>query len=274
MHTNPGMGVRYWYGRGGELWLRESVCEGKLSEPRRSVLNRANPPSGEWKMEGFTTDSSHWPIVVIKLQSALTDPALRGYLRAFDAETGAREQFFGLVLDLRAAGCLSARQRQLITNSLKRHEDLGLCRGSAVVFAPGEKRDVFSRSFWVRRPAYPTKVFTELGRARRWVEGTVLACEEPPPPPARTDQEGRVVGWVVQSGASRSLVRARKVLGQLEGSGYRPYLHRRGPEDAPMYVVRVGPFRTRDGALGQRRQMAPLGLELSVGHTRDDHRRN
>jgi hypothetical protein len=112
-----------------------------------------------------------WPVLLIRppdtrvseedLDSFLTENLL--YLKM-------RAEPFCYVLDLRNSGGLTATQRKRLSAAfgVSERELPGMCRGTAMVFDSTFLRGVLTAVLWLKKPAYPTKVFGDQDSATLW----------------------------------------------------------------------------------------------------------
>jgi DedD protein len=84
---------------------------------------------------------------------------------------------------------------------------------------------------------------------------------EPPSPPAASVPAG---GWAVQVGAFGSPDTARKLVGDLNGAGYRAFVSPVNRGGKTLYRVRVGPEQDRAGAEQVAPRLKARGLPATV----------
>ena len=184
------------------------------------------------------TDLSQWPLVLVRPPVTVTDAQMRAYLDRFDAEVIRREEPYGVVLDLRKTKAITPKQRAMLTESMERHDSAALCQGTAMVFDSRLLKAILSAIFWVRRPAYPTRVFTDVDEGCLWVQGRLRDVPEPD-------------GWLLQGPATRKRDEADAMARDLERASVRETQ----AGDLRLYVCRLGPFATREAALERREDL-------------------
>ena len=193
------------------------------------------------------TDLSRWPLVLVRPPVTVTDAQMQAYLDRFDAEVIRQEEPYGVVLDLRRTKAISPRQRAMLTESMERHDSAALCQGTAMVFESRLLKAILSAIFWVRKPAYPTRVFTDLDEGCLWVQQCV--ADLPPPD-----------GWLLQGPATRQRDAAKAMARDLDSASV-------GETQAghlQLYVCRLGPFSTREAAVERREDLGDAGREFHV----------
>lgn len=202
---------------------------------------------------GIYTDLKRWPAVLVRPPETVSDDDLREYLRCFDHDVIGMGEPYGIVLDLRTTKSITPSQRQILTDSMASHSDADMCRGTAMVFESRLLRGILTAIFWVRRPAYPTRVFTSTLDAWAWMEE--LFPEE---------EEGAPVGWRLQSRSSRDVTDPTALISELERRGVEASIHSLHVGGEPLYVAWTSPIAYRGNAMDLQAELALSGIDMSV----------
>ena len=190
---------------------------------------------------------------------------MRDYLDRFDHDVIGWGEPYGVVLDLRFTKSITPRQRAMLTESMERHDNAALCKGTAMVFESRLLRGILTAVFWLRKPAYPTRVFTTTAEAWDWMDELFpdQAAESP-------------TGWRLQSPASRERATSEKFLEALRGAGATGSVEAFQVGEDPMFAVWTEPQNRRATALAEQERLAAAGIDMSVVPVRPNsplHRR-
>lgn len=138
--------------------------------------------------KGIEVDFEHWPVVVSTApHGAARDADLTDYLRRYAEELDRRSGRYVAVVDLRAGGALSARQRRLLVEAMATEEVGAQCVGIALVFQSRVMRGMLSAILWMREPVYPTRVFANVADAVDWGRALCATGRTPATLPPRRD---------------------------------------------------------------------------------------
>lgn len=221
-------------------------------------------------MAEITTDVSRWPVVVVRAPPTVSDEEMQEHLAFFERTVYARREPFVTVLDLRFCEKITPRQRSIMIGSMKRNEEMTQCRGCAMVFDSMLLRGILTAMFWVRKPAYPTRVFSKVVDSLDWVEALMVrrgrSSLSDHSSPHSSDDSFAVwgEGWVLQSDATREPDQARTVVDALRGCGITARLERETRGSLDLVLARSQPFAQRDQLLALRSspELARLGLNV------------
>jgi hypothetical protein len=119
------------------------------------------------------TDLSQWPVLLITAPPRISDEEMQRYIQESRANRMQRREPHVLVLDVRHTERLPPTQRKLLTDSMSQDGDADRCVAMAMVFDSPLLRGVLTAIFWVRKPKYPTRVFTSLPDALAWARATL-----------------------------------------------------------------------------------------------------
>ena len=120
-------------------------------------------------LEKATYDISSWPVLLVTISGTpMTAVEFQDHLDKIGAylERGR----LGLVIDVRAAGSLSASERRTIATwldeAVARHPDRLACLG--VVLGSPVQRGIFKAICWLTRAPFERAAFSELEPAKKW----------------------------------------------------------------------------------------------------------
>jgi hypothetical protein len=211
----------------------------------------------------------------------VSDEQLHEFVESFQGECAQREGRCVAVIDLRCLEKLTVSQRKFMTDRMLRGEAEAAMQGCAMVFESRLLRGILTAMFWVHRPNYPTKVFSDPGAATSWAVGLVsrgapvasmregsYVSEVPTPSQAaeralqNMPEEG---DWILQLDASRDRASARQMVEALRSSAPNAYLCERWVSaDFSLWLGWVGPFEGRDEAMKAREEWVERGVVLTV----------
>jgi len=234
--------------------------------------DRADPTlyGRSWNVGEITTDVSRWPVVVVRAPATVSDEEMAEHLAFFEGKVYARREPFVTVLDLRFCEKITPRQRSIMIGSMKRNEEMTQCRGCAMVFDSMLLRGILTAMFWVRKPAYPTRVFSKVVEAFDWAEALMVRSgrSSSSPSPSDDPSDGSVVvwgeGWVLQSDATREPDQARTAVDVLRRCGIAARLERETRGSLDLVLARSQPFSKRDELLALRSSPELARLDLNV----------
>ena len=199
--------------------------------------------------EEILLDDGRWPCLIVRPPYRVSDEQMEDFLERYRMLEQERGERYALVLDLRRTSKLTPDQRKMLTDRMEDEDEdpsKVLCQGTAMIFESRILRGILSMIFWVKRPPYPTKVFTEPEEAIAWAN-ELLASRGPAParqPPAATGG-----AFFVQCDAHISFEKARAIMDRVESLGLQGQLERETTAERTVYVPRLGPFATRNEAL-------------------------
>lgn len=105
----------------------------------------------------------------------MMDDTLERYFVHLSDELRKQRGPYVAVVDLRAGGELSPKQRQRLTAAMDSPEEGAKCVGTALVFSSALMRGMLTAILWVRKPTYETHVFATVGEAVTWGKQKVAA---------------------------------------------------------------------------------------------------
>lgn len=122
---------------------------------------------------------AHWPVVLTTAPpGTVSDAEMLSYLERFRAEIARRRAPFISVLDLRANSGITPAQRKMITEGMTAdNANTAFCKAFGMVFSSSLLAGMLTAIFWVRKPKYETKVFTEVHDALDWGREQMLAVK-------------------------------------------------------------------------------------------------
>jgi hypothetical protein len=228
---------------------------------------------------------ARFPLVEINAPAAVSDGALDRALIAFATELQSRSEPAVLILDLRLLQKLSVSQRKRVTEEMIKLDASQRLLGCAMVFDSRLLRGILTAMFWVHRPKFPTRIFSEPTSAQAWAElisergqghipegrGSIAQPPSSRPPPSHVDESEdferapNVGSWILHCDASRSRNIAAERVGAMRAVNSKAYLcERRLSADLSLWLGWVGPFSERDEAFAKRDELAQRGLVVTV----------
>ena len=122
---------------------------------------------------GFQIDESEWPMLVTRWSGTVTDAEVAEFFSRMDGWL-LRGLQFGLLLDSRGAQGLSADQRQLFIEYLKKNgASLERYFVQAVVFDNAIQRALYFGISWAFPMPFASKSFGQVEPAREWLMGVL-----------------------------------------------------------------------------------------------------
>lgn len=217
-------------------------------------------------------DDSRWPIVVVTPPRRVTDDQMRTHLATFAELQRDRGGPHILVLDLRRCEKISPRQREMIAERMPTATDHRACLGLAMVFTSTLTRGILTAIFWLRRPPYPTKIFSELAPALDWAQRTLHAETQTPDrsegltaaPATESPNPANDLGWRLQGPGTRDRKHAEDLVETLRNEGLDPHIESASVAGQTLFVVIVGNYATREHALDIRDLVDRLGVGVAL----------
>lgn len=125
-------------------------------------------------------DESRAPLYVWSFPPSFSDEELGAVCRAREVWAEAAKFRVAWVVDLANLGGVSATQRKIFADHLKRFEphDVAWNQGSAIVAKSSWVRGIVTAVFWLQPPRYPHQTFAARADAIVWAR-TRLAAAEP-----------------------------------------------------------------------------------------------
>ena len=109
-----------------------------------------------------------WPVVVIRAAAyEISDEQFSEAMHNFGDEIKKRQGLYAMVIDTIGSHKLPPSQRRILTDYLKQEEELTkkFCAGQAMVMKSSVVRGIMTAVFWMYKPPYETKVFTNIDEA-------------------------------------------------------------------------------------------------------------
>jgi hypothetical protein len=115
-------------------------------------------------------DTNQWPIAVVTPEGVATTEELSEFFAAYTAMLRARREAYVLIIDLRRSADMPAAQRKVLTDYMKKQEDVVRmrCAGTALIFESAVMRAVLTAIFWVKQPPQEVRVFGNVQEAVAW----------------------------------------------------------------------------------------------------------
>ena len=128
---------------------------------------------------GFEMDERGYPIVVARWEGTVSDGELEVALARIDVLL-TRGERFGLMLDSRAGGGFSAKQRGLIIAHMKANaERTARLLVQAAVIDNALQRTLFYAVNLIFPSPFPNKIFSSTEAARQWLSATLAERAHP-----------------------------------------------------------------------------------------------
>jgi hypothetical protein len=128
---------------------------------------------------GFEIDEANWPIVVARWEGTVSDGELEVALARIDVLLSRGERF-GVLLDSRAGGGFSAKQRSLIIGHMKANaERTAKFLVQAAVIDNALQRTLFYAVNLIFPNPFPSKTFSSTESAREWLLATLAERTHP-----------------------------------------------------------------------------------------------
>lgn len=121
----------------------------------------------------IVTDLSHWPVLLVTAPPRISDEEMARYIEESRRRRMERREPHVMVLDVRRTERLPPTQRKMLTDNMSAAGDADPCLGMAMVFDSPLLKGVLTAIFWVRKPKYPTRVFTSLPEALAWARSVL-----------------------------------------------------------------------------------------------------
>ena len=126
-------------------------------------------------------DLTHWPVVVSTAPSGpCRDAPFERYLERFAQVVDSRKGSYVAVVDLRAGGSMTPKQRTRLAEAMGTEERGATCVGTALVFESALMRSMLTAVLWMSMPPYPTRVFSRPVDAIEWGMGLVRGPQQAP----------------------------------------------------------------------------------------------
>ena len=118
-----------------------------------------------------------WPFAYFSLKGTLSDEQYGNYLKELVALPN-RQEKFGLILDGTSLDTLSAKQRLMSAEELKKHREALAAYCVGMVFLVRNKllQGALTAIFWVQPPPVETLVRVELQVAVAWLTPALLSA--------------------------------------------------------------------------------------------------
>lgn len=112
-----------------------------------------------------------WPLIYVRLHGTLTDAEWESFLKTSTEQVKRGRHVH--ITDTSTQVTPNAKQRALATKYMEATDELTRANvlGSAVVVGSEVMRGALSAVFWLRKPAAPTSVHTDVAEAITWCEG-------------------------------------------------------------------------------------------------------
>jgi len=119
----------------------------------------------------MSTDLSRWPVVIMRPPAhPMRDDDFQAYLDWMEKHVTTRRILYAVVNDARQAPPPSAHQRQMVAAQMARLDAFTreYCAGFGFVFDSALLRGIMTAIFWIKKPGYPTDVFSDVASAAEW----------------------------------------------------------------------------------------------------------
>jgi hypothetical protein len=126
-------------------------------------------------MSRIDLDISKWPVPVITPEGLVSDEELSEFFENYSRMLQQRREPYALIVDLRRASDMPAKQRKTLTDYMKRQEHvLGMyCAGTALIFESSVMRAILTAIFWIRKPPQEVRVFANVQEADLWARASL-----------------------------------------------------------------------------------------------------
>jgi hypothetical protein len=180
-----------------------------------------------------------WPIVRVRPHGTPTDEQMQAFLEEYRAMENKRGGPYVLVLDLRFCAKISPAQRKMLTDDMAEPGQDAPCKAMAMIFDSKILRGILTAIFWVRRPPYPLRVFTEPGEGELWALDQL----------AKDTGGNESPGWYAQADATSKVEKAQTILRKMQYAEMQAHIARDESTGRVYFVPRAGPFADRADAL-------------------------
>jgi hypothetical protein len=121
-------------------------------------------------------DSASWPIVLVRPRGELSELQYQQMFRAIEALWARKEKFL-TITDTRRSGAGSARQRQLIGDWMKTHEEQSnlYSMGSIIIVSSAVVRGAMTAINWIAQPKVPSHFVSSPREAAEHARKFLLA---------------------------------------------------------------------------------------------------
>jgi len=121
-------------------------------------------------MAQIALDTSRWPVPVVTPQGLVSTSELSDFFAAYSGMIMQRREPYVLLIDLRKAADMPAAQRKLLTDYMKKQEEITgrLCAGTGLIFESVLMKTILTAIFWVKQPPQEVRVFNGLKEAEVW----------------------------------------------------------------------------------------------------------
>lgn len=131
------------------------------------------------RRESMTTiqlDKSHWPVIVVTPMGVASSEELSRFFDQYAAMLKERPEVYALIVDLRRSSDMPAAQRKVLTDFMKKQEDVvgKLCAGTVLVFESAVMRAILTAVFWVKNPSQEVRVCSTVQEGLEWASGAVM----------------------------------------------------------------------------------------------------
>jgi len=121
-------------------------------------------------MASIDLDKSHWPVPVVTPQGLVSTEELSQFFEQYSSMLKARPEVYVLIVDLRRSGDMPPAQRKVLTDFMKKQEDVvgRLCAGTVLVFESALMRALLTAIFWVKNPPQEVRVCASVQEGMEW----------------------------------------------------------------------------------------------------------
>ncbi len=119
--------------------------------------------------------TSDWPVAIVSPHGVVSDEQLSKFFVDYSAMLQGKLESYAIIIDLRRASEMPAKQRKLLTDYMKQQEAVvgRHCAGTVLVFDSPVMRAILTAIFWVRNPPQEVHVAGNLADATNWAHGAL-----------------------------------------------------------------------------------------------------
>jgi hypothetical protein len=119
-------------------------------------------------------DGTQWPVMTLVLPPSTNDESIDICLDFYKDLVDLHKEKFALILDIRQVEHrLTTKQRKKIQDMATRYQ---VC--TALVLKSTVFQQVISSALWFRKPVFPTRVFSEMNKAKTWAKSQIFPVQQ------------------------------------------------------------------------------------------------
>jgi hypothetical protein len=118
-------------------------------------------------------DTSAWPLMIITLPAGnIPDDEVVSLLNKYTQIIKEKVEPYALVMDVSKTAKLNLKQRKMLVDQMKANKEFTekYCKGNALVFKSALLQGILTAMFWIFKPKYETKIFTQVPDAIAWAQ--------------------------------------------------------------------------------------------------------